>query len=177
MRFGHYLEILAMLNSVLSSPIKNVTSSAEAEVTGAPLQPLLPASSVPHVVLVPPSVVLQHNQSEVEVNCSTWSSKRPLSLQWIVISTFKQNSSQDFRMLEINGPIDINPCVAANVTQIEEEANISRLNLILRLAKEDCFEAIQQGQLYLRGLCLASNDLGTASETFELDVISNQNQV
>lgn len=156
-----------MLNSglVLSFPILD-NATAQADV----------AAAQPHVVLVPPSVVLQHNQSEVEVNCSTWSSKRP-SLQWIVIATYKQNSSQDFSMLEINGPIDINPCIAANVTQIVEEANISRLNLLLKLAKQECFEAIQRGQLYLRGLCLASNDLGTASETFVLDVISNQIQV
>ena len=43
----------------------------------------------PHLVLVPPSVVLQVNQSEVEVNCSAWSPLQPPALQWILISILR----------------------------------------------------------------------------------------
>ena len=47
---------------------------------------------LPNLVLVPPTVVLQHNQSEVEVNCSAWS-QEPASLQWIIISLFNQETN------------------------------------------------------------------------------------
>lgn len=134
---------------------------------------------VPHLVLVPPSVVLQHNQTEVEVNCSVWSSKRPASLQWIVVSIFNQQTNQNFTMTEVTEAVQINPCIAANVTQItKEDKNVAKLNLLLKVTDEPrCFEALQTGKLYLRGLCMASSDLGATSETFVLDIISNELEV
>ena len=49
----------------------------------------------PHLVLVPPSVVLQHNQTQVEVNCSAFSHYgQPASLQWILLAVF-QPSAED----------------------------------------------------------------------------------
>ena len=73
---------------------------------------------------------------------------------------------------KIDGPIDINECIFANVSQIEDVANISRLNLLLTIQNEECFQQIKSGRLYLQGLCLASNHFGVASETFILDAIS-----
>ena len=75
-------------------------------------------------------------------------------------------------MNKIDGPMDINECIFANVSQIDDVANISRLNLLLTIENEECFQEIKSGRLYLQGLCLASNNLGVASETFILDAIS-----
>ena len=83
-------------------------------------------------------------------------------------------------MTEVNGLVEVNECILANVTAFDDEEsghNVSRLNLLIQLNNNGCFEAIQTGRLYLRGLCLASNDMGATSETFVLDVIDSQVQI
>ena len=47
------------------------------------------AEDAPHLAMLPPTVVLQSKQNEVEVNCSAWS-QDPASLQWIIISLYNQ---------------------------------------------------------------------------------------
>ena len=80
-------------------------------------------------------------------------------------------------MNKIDGPVEINECILANVSETEDLANISRLNLLLSIADEECYQQIKNGRLYLQGQCLASNDFGIASETFILDVISPNHKV
>ena len=50
----------------------------------------------PHLVVVPPSVVLQHNQTQVEVNCSAFSQHggQPASLQWILLAVFQPEDNE-----------------------------------------------------------------------------------
>ena len=78
----------------------------------------------------------------------------------------------DYSMNKIEGPMKLNECILANVSQVEDVANISRLNLLLTITNKECFEEIQNGTLYLQGLCFASSTFGVASESFVLDTIS-----
>ena len=54
-------------------------------------------------------------------------------------------------MNKIDGPVKINECILANVSQTEDLANISRLNLLLSIADEECYQQIKNGRLYLQG--------------------------
>ena len=54
-------------------------------------------------------------------------------------------------MNKIDGPVEINECILANVSQTEDLANISRLNLLLSIANEECYQQIKNGRLYLQG--------------------------
>ena len=49
-------------------------------------KPIIRDKNAPHLVLVPPQVVLQLNQTEVEVNCSVFSDQ-PTSIQWLILSS------------------------------------------------------------------------------------------
>ena len=66
---------------------------------------------------------------------------------------------QDFSMNRIEGPMKLNECILANVSQTEDVANISRLNLLLTISNDTngiCFEEIKSGRLYLQGQCSSS---------------------
>jgi hypothetical protein len=52
---------------------------------------------------------------------------------------------------KIDGPVEINECILANVSQTEDLTNISRLNLLLSIADEECYQQIKNGRLYLQG--------------------------
>ena len=54
-------------------------------------------------------------------------------------------------MNKIDGPVKINECILANVSQTEDLTNISRLNLLLSIASEECYQQIKNGRLYLQG--------------------------
>ena len=54
-------------------------------------------------------------------------------------------------MNKIDGPVKINECILANVSQTEDLTNISRLNLLLSIANEECYQQIKNGRLYLQG--------------------------
>ena len=54
-------------------------------------------------------------------------------------------------MNRIDGPVKINECILANVSQTEDLTNISRLNLLLSIANEECYQQIKNGRLYLQG--------------------------
>ena len=54
-------------------------------------------------------------------------------------------------MNKIDGPVKINECILANVSQTEDLTNISRLNLLLSIANEECYQQIKSGKLYLQG--------------------------
>ena len=73
---------------------------------------------------------------------------------------------------EVKGHTEINPCVIANTSQMSFKANRSQVNLLLEMTSENCTEAIDEGSLYLRGVCMASNKFGSTSETFVLGVFT-----
>ena len=73
---------------------------------------------------------------------------------------------------EVKGHTEINPCVIANTSQMSFKANRSQVNLLLEMTSENCTEAIDEGLLYLRGVCMASNKFGSTSETFVLGVFT-----
>ena len=54
-------------------------------------------------------------------------------------------------MNKIDGPVEINECILANISQTEDLTNISRLNLLLSIADEECYQQIKNGRLYLQG--------------------------
>ena len=54
-------------------------------------------------------------------------------------------------MNKIDRPVKINECILANVSQTEDLTNISRLNLLLSIADEECYQQIKNGRLYLQG--------------------------
>ena len=64
---------------------------------------------------------------------------------------FFSDLNEEFSMNKIDGPVEINECILANVSQTEDLANISRLNLLLSIADEECYQQIKNGRLYLQG--------------------------
>ena len=80
-------------------------------------------------------------------------------------------------MSEVVGPTDINSCIFADVTPMDYNDNVSKLNLIIEVTSEECIDELAQGTLYVRGLCVASNINGATSETFVLDVVGSDKEV
>ena len=62
-------------------------------------------------------------------------------------------------MNKVDGPVEINECIMANVSETEDLANISRLNLLLSIANEECYQQIKNGRLYLQGTIYISGKL------------------
>ena len=78
-------------------------------------------------------------------------------------------------MIDSHSSAQINDCVTANTSEKVIDSNQSQVTLYLKLASENCIKNIQDGKLYLRGVCMASNSFGTTSETFVLGVMSPTN--
>ena len=76
-------------------------------------------------------------------------------------------------MSEVVGPTDINSCIFADVTPVEYDDNVSKLNLFIKVNSEECIDELYKGTLYVRGLCVASNINGATSETFVLGVVGS----
>ena len=72
---------------------------------------------------------------------------------------FFSDLNQDFSMNKVDGPVEINECILANVSETEDLANISRLNLLLSIANEKCYQQIKDGRLYLQGTVYISGQL------------------
>lgn len=53
-------------------------------------RPIYQAS--PYLVLVPPQVVLQHNQTEININCSVLTDQKPTTIQWIIIGSHHRSN-------------------------------------------------------------------------------------
>ena len=79
-------------------------------------------------------------------------------------------------MIDSHSSAQINDCVTANTSEKVIDSNQSQVTLYLKLASENCIKNIQDGKLYLRGVCMASNSFGTTSETFVLGVMSPTNE-
>ncbi len=78
---------------------------------------------------------------------------------------------------QVVGPTDINSCIYADVTTLEYNDNVSKLNLFIEVTSDDCIDEIAQGSLYVRGLCVASSAKGATSETFVLGVVASDFEV
>ena len=89
----------------------------------------------------------------------TFPSKFPWKKQLTLPIVFFSDLNQDFSMNKVDGPVEINECILANVSETEDLANISRLNLLLSIANEECYQQIKNGRLYLQGTVYISGQL------------------
>ena len=77
--------------------------------------------------------------------------KIPVKKQLTLPIVFFSDLNQDFSINKVDGPVEINECILANISETEDLANISRLNLLLSIANEECYQQIKNGRLYLQG--------------------------
>ena len=88
---------------------------------------------------------------------------------------FSDDRDDPVTVIDSHSSAQINDCVTANTSEKVIDSNQSQVTLYLKLASENCIKNIQDGKLYLRGVCMASNSFGTTSETFVLGVMSPTN--
>ena len=104
-----------------------------------------PQYYLPPRIFNPCCIHEEHTSTEFFTNSHR--SEKQLTFSFVFFSDL----NEDFSMNKIDGPVKINECILANVSQTEDLTNISRLNLLLSIANEECYQQIKNGRLYLQG--------------------------